>query len=174
MALRRTAELELWLGFNPAKRATAWSAGQTVSLAAHGTATEQTDDRQQRDGADQRHNQRRQAKVALVDRADPKQRGHNETGQERPDNTHDDIQQGPPLRIGVHDDASEPPDDRPYNDPNDEVNRLVLSGLSNTAWRYRNFVLRWRERLLCRCLAAALAQAAKRINLSGFKPDLLQ
>src|SRR5579859_4115348 len=80
-------------GRYPADNAVAISAGQTERLAACRSTSEKTDNRQQRDRAYQRYNQRRQAEVALINLANPKQRGQHETGQKRPDDADDDIQQ---------------------------------------------------------------------------------
>jgi hypothetical protein len=58
---------------------------------AHSTAPDEVDDRQQNDGAQQRDEQRRQAKVALIDGAYAEQWRQQQAGQQCAYNPHDNI-----------------------------------------------------------------------------------
>ena len=69
------------------------AAEHTFSLSARCSASKNTDDRQQRDSADERHKQSRQAEIALVDCADMQQRRQYVAGQECADNANHDIEQ---------------------------------------------------------------------------------
>jgi hypothetical protein len=93
---------------------------------AHAAAAEQIHDRQQDDGADQRDQERGQ-RDALIDRADAEQRGHDESGEQRADDTDNDVEQDALLRVGAHDDAGEPAHHAAHDQP-DENTHTPSSG----------------------------------------------
>ena len=87
---------------------------------AHGAASE-VEDRQQDNGAKQRDEQRRQAKVALIDGADAEQWRQQQAGQQCARNPHDNIEYDPLLCLSLHDDAGEPTENPADDQPQDEV-----------------------------------------------------
>ena len=82
-------------------------------LSAHGAAADEVHDGPQDNGPQQRDQQRRQAKIALIDGAHPKQRGEQKPCQQGSNHPHNDIQYDPLLRIRVHNFAGDPPNSPP-------------------------------------------------------------
>src|SRR5215831_11192757 len=91
-----------------------------------GPATEQVDNRQENDGPQQRDQERGEAEIVLIDGANAEERREHEPGDQGADNPHHDIQEQALLRIGAHDEAGNPPQDTPDDNPQNQVHGAIL------------------------------------------------
>ena len=89
---------------------------------ARGAATNQVHNREQNDCAQQRHEQRANTEIALVDGANTEQRRKQQTSKKRADDANDDVEQRALLAIRVHDKAGKPAKNATHNNPNNEIN----------------------------------------------------
>jgi hypothetical protein len=87
---------------------------------------EQTNDKEQNDGSQQRYQQTFQAKVVLVDGADPKHGAQEVAREERAYDTNHDIQEQALPPAGSHDHTCDPTNKSSCDKPDYEVHFLLL------------------------------------------------
>lgn len=97
------------------------SACWSLIASARGAPANQVDDEQQDNGADERYEKARQAEIALVERTAADQRPYEPSAQQGADDSDDDVQEEPLLRVGLHDEAGYPSDNPAHDQPDDQV-----------------------------------------------------
>lgn len=87
--------------------------------------TEQVDDRQQDDGADERHEDRPD-REAVIDGANTDERRDQPAPDEGADDADDHVQKDALLSIRLHDEAGEPAHDTAHDEPENEIHTRLL------------------------------------------------
>src|SRR5215471_8616252 len=101
--------------------------GGTMSRAqhlAHCATAKEIHDGQQNDCSEQRHQERWQAKVVLVNGANTKERRQQEPGQQSADHSNNNIEEYPLLRVCTHDEAGDPSEDAANDEPQNKIHTL--------------------------------------------------
>ncbi len=99
----------------------------TLSLPlAHRATAKEIHAGQQNDRSEQRHRERWQATVVLVNGASAKERRQQEPGQQSADHLNYNVEEYPLLRVCTHNEADDLSEDAANNEPQNEIHTLPL------------------------------------------------